>query len=75
MPLPSSPPLQELHRLDGSSSDFQDQLSNVLHGVEFVQCVPHLEGGDLVWLVKYLDQVSGPHRPPPLSAQASADSR
>ena len=57
MSLPTSPPLQLLHRLDKSSSDFHDQLCSVLYGEEYVQCVPHLQRDDVVWLVNYLDTV------------------
>jgi hypothetical protein len=57
MSSPSTPVLQQLHRLDRSSSGFHDQLSNVLYGKECRQCVPNLQGGDLVWFVDYLDGV------------------
>jgi len=54
---PSPPVLQELHRLDRSSPDFQGQLSRILYGQEYMRCVPDLQGDDLVWLVDYLDKV------------------
>jgi tRNA (Thr-GGU) A37 N-methylase len=57
MPSPNSPVLQQLDRLDGSSSEFHDQLCNVLYGREYVQCVQNLEGDDVVWLIDYLDKV------------------
>jgi len=57
MSSPSPPVLQQLYRLNGSSSGFHDQLSNVLYGKEYIQCLPNLEGDDLVWLVEYLDKV------------------
>jgi len=64
---PDPPVLQELYRLDGTSPDFQGQLSRILHGQEYVQCVPNLQGDDLVWLVDYLDEVRRytalPHSP------------
>ncbi|KAF9644746.1 kinase-like protein [Thelephora ganbajun] len=53
---PGSPALRKLHSLDTSSSDFGDQLCNVLYGGEYEQCVPNLQGNDLVWLVDYLDK-------------------
>jgi hypothetical protein len=53
----SSPTLQQLDLLDRSSPDFHDQLSNVLYGQEYQQCIPNLQGEDLVWLVDYLDKV------------------
>ena len=49
--------LQQLHRLDGSSSGFQDKLCNVLYGEEYKQCMPSLQNDDLTWLVDYLDKV------------------
>jgi hypothetical protein len=57
MPSPNSPVLQQLDRLNRSSSDFHDQLCNAIYGEEYVRCVPDLEGDDLVWLVEYLDRV------------------
>ena len=56
MPSPTSPALQIFHHLF-SSPDFHDKLSNVLYGEEYVQCVSHLEGEDLIWLIDYLDKV------------------
>ena len=62
-----SPALQQLHLLDRPLSGFHDQLSNVLYGEEYRQCVPNLRGDDLIWLVDYLDKVRGrifpPHSP------------
>jgi tRNA (Thr-GGU) A37 N-methylase len=57
MPSPNSPVLQQLDRLNKSSPDYPDQLCNIIYGEEYVQCVPNLEGDDLVWLVEYLDKV------------------
>ena len=51
------PALQQLHRLDRSSSGFHDQLSSVLYGEEYQKCVQNLQCDDLVWLVEYLDKV------------------
>jgi len=56
-PSPRPPALQQLRRLDQSSSDFHDQLCNVLYGKDYAQCVPNLQGDDVVWLVDYLDKV------------------
>ena len=54
----SGPPvLQQLRHLDRSSPDFHDQLRKVLYGEEYMQCVPNLQGDDLVWLIDYLDKV------------------
>lgn len=57
MSLPSSPVLQQLHRLDGSSSRFHDQVSNTLYGEDYQRCVRNLHGDDSAWLVDYLDKV------------------
>ena len=57
MSSPASPALQQLQRLNRSSSDFEDQLNDVLYGEEYRQCVQYLQGDDLVWLVDYLDKV------------------
>lgn len=57
MSSPSSPTLQQLHRLDKPSPDFHDQLCNILYGEEYVQCVPNLQNDDAVWLIDYLDTV------------------
>jgi len=56
----SGPPAlqQQLHRLNRSSPRFHDQLSEVLYGGGVSTLVPDLRGGDLVWLVDYLDKVS-----------------
>ena len=61
---PSHPVLQQLHHLDRSSPDLNDQLSNVLYGEEYQKCVPNLQGEDLVWLVDYLDEVCCHISPP-----------
>ena len=53
-------PLKELRGLDKSSPEFHDQISDILHGEEYKQCVSDLQGDDLVWLVDYLDQVRLP---------------
>jgi hypothetical protein len=57
MPPPILPILQQLDRLSASSPGFQDQLSNILHGEEYFQCVRDLQGDDLVRLVDCLDKV------------------
>jgi hypothetical protein len=56
---PISPGLQNLHRLDTSSSDLNDRLCNVLYGEEYVRCASILDrGDDLTWLVNYLDEAN-----------------
>jgi hypothetical protein len=57
MPSPNFPILQQLDRLNESLSGFHDQLRDLLYGEEYKQCVPNLQGDDLVWLVDYLDKV------------------
>jgi len=54
----SQNPLEQLCRLDGSSSEFHDQVSNILYGGEYRQWVLNLQSDDLVGLVDYLDKVS-----------------
>jgi len=67
---PSHPVLQRLDRLNRSSSDFHDQLNNVLCAEEYKQYLSDLQGDGLVWLVDYLDEVyyrlSLLHSPPNL---------
>ena len=61
-PMSSSNPtaLQRLRRLDRSSPNFHNQLSNVLFGEEYGRSVPNLRGNDLVSLVDYLNKVCRP---------------
>ena len=49
--------LQQLYRLDRSSSGFHYQLSGVLYSEDYKKCVHNLQGDDLVQLVDYLDKV------------------
>ena len=49
--------LEQLYRLDRSSSQFHDMLSSILYGEEYKRCVGDLQNGSLVWLVDYLDKV------------------
>ena len=57
MSLPRSPALQQLHRLNKSSSDFHDQLRKVLYESEYGQRGRILEDEDWVWLIDYMDKV------------------
>ena len=75
MTSPTNPILQQLHRLNGSSPDFPQQLEAILRSNEYEQCVPKLQGDDLMWLVDYLDKVSDTGYPFPFSAQPSLGSR
>ena len=49
----------QLRYLDRSSSEFHDQLSEILCGEEYERWVSNLDCDDLVWLVGYLDKVCG----------------
>jgi len=51
MSSPKHPALQPLDRFD------DDQLSSILDGENYRQCVPTLQRNDKVWLVEYLDRV------------------
>jgi hypothetical protein len=55
---PSAHALQQLPHFDTSTPVPQDELCNVLYGEEYTRCVPNLGGGDIAWLVDYLDKVS-----------------
>ena len=57
MPPPSSQALQELDRLDKSSSDFDDKLHNILSEQESALHEANFEKDDLVWFIDYLDEV------------------
>ena len=50
-------PLMQLRYLKNCSSDFHDQVSDVLYGEEYKQWVSTVEGNDLVELVDFLDTV------------------
>jgi len=55
--MPFQNALQQLYRLDGSSLEFRDQLSNVLNEEGYAQWVPNVRGDDLMWLIDHLDKV------------------
>ena len=61
------PALQRLRNLDRSSSEFQDQVCNLLYEEEYQKCLPGLQGDDLVWLVEYLNEVRRRFPPPSLA--------
>ncbi|KAF9644868.1 kinase-like protein [Thelephora ganbajun] len=48
--------LEQLRRLNRSSSKFQDQVSNILYGQEYKQWAQGVQSDDLVGLVDYLDK-------------------
>jgi len=50
-------PLNQLRRLDRSSSTFHDRVGNILYGEEYKRWKPDVRGDDLVGLVDYLDEV------------------
>ena len=51
-------PLKQLHDLNRTLPQFHRQLSNFLHGDEYRNAIPNLQGEDLMWLVEYLDSVN-----------------
>ena len=51
------PTLQKLSNRYRSSSEFEDKLSSLLDGEEYLQCLTDLRGDDLTWLVDSLDKV------------------
>ena len=57
MPPPNLPVLRKFPSIDASPSDLNDQLFKALYEEEYAQCLPNLEGDDIVWLVDYLDKV------------------
>jgi len=54
---PTSTVLQQLYNLNQSSSQFNDQLHNVLHSEVYKHSLLSLQGNDLLSLVDYLDKV------------------
>jgi len=56
---PMSPfsPLQQLHRLETSSSQFPAQITSILDGTEYNVWIQNLQEGDLPQIVEYLDNV------------------
>ena len=57
MSSPTSPAIQSLLRLDRSSTNFGDQLHDVLYEQEYALHEENFKHDDLVWLVDYLDEV------------------
>lgn len=51
--------LQKLYRLDTSSPDFERHLSNLLYGEEYAHCASNFKCDDQIWLIDYLDKVTG----------------
>ena len=49
--------LQRFKRLDKSSPQFPDQLTNLLYKEGFKDQILKLRDEDVVWLVEYLDEV------------------
>jgi len=48
-------PLQQLYRLEPSSSQFPAQVASILDGEEYKASVQTLQDGDSVWLVDFFD--------------------
>ena len=57
LPMTLQNALQQLYRLDRSSPEFRDQLSNVINEEGYAQWVPSIQSDDLVWLIDHLDKV------------------
>ena len=57
LPQPSLTPLQQLRSLNRASSEFCDQLSNILRGEAYKEYILNLQGNDLVSVIDYLDNV------------------
>lgn len=49
--------MEQLLRLDSSSSQFNDQVSKILHGKEYKQWANHIDGTDMTRLIDFLDRV------------------
>ena len=49
--------LQRLDRLDKSSPQFPNQLTNLLHEKRYELHISKLQDQDAVWLIEYLDNV------------------
>ena len=49
--------LHQLKHLDRSSLQFPDQLASLLHTKGYKEAIPKLHDEEVVWLVKYLDDV------------------
>ena len=57
-------PLEQLRSLDQSSSEFPNQVCNVLYRKDYQQWVNNLQGNELVGFVDYLDKVRCRFLPP-----------
>ena len=57
IPMPAPVPLERLRTLDISSADFPDKVAKLLRDEAYQECVPNLQGGNLTWLVEFLDNV------------------
>lgn len=49
--------VQQFKQLNRSSPQFPDQLTSLLYGKEYKECIPKLQDQEVVWLVEYLDAV------------------
>ena len=57
MTSPHLNPLEQLLRLNSSSPEFNDQVSNTLHGEGYRQWAKRISGTDAVRLIDFLDRV------------------
>ena len=55
--LPQFQPLEQLLRLNTSSSQFNDQVSVILHREEYRQWIECADGDDVTRLIDFLDTV------------------
>ena len=57
MSSPNLNPLQQFLGLDSSRPEFNDQVSNILHGEEYRKWVKRISSGDAVRIIDFLDTV------------------
>lgn len=55
--MPSLNPLVQLLGLNRSLPEFNDQVSNILHGEEYRELAKRISGADAVRLIDFLDNV------------------
>lgn len=57
MSSPNLNPLKQLLRLNSSFPEFNDQVTDILHGEEYTQLAKYISGADAVTLIDFLDRV------------------
>ena len=73
--MPKDSCLRALLRLDSSSSQFPDQLYDILDGSGFDDYVKDLEANDLLWLIGFLDEVQSSLQLEELSTELTSGPR